>query len=374
MPPLESVVPATSSSTPAGRAPPTARPDTDDEMPPLEPIPSSTTARAAAPTADSDDDMPPLEAIDEVPSSRPAAASSAAPVPAATAAADSDDDMPPLEPIDRPTAASGTPAASAVTVQSDEESDGDGDDEEDDVDEDDEDWEDEDEDDEVDSDEDEGKIYPDGLPLDPLLPLLFINRPFLHASRKTLYRKVHLLSAYQASRFRESLSSETPAAYTKGEELVGATSEGDPVKKNYLADLVKHLWIEPEGSLSLGRGGGQVYIDIMRLCQYLETLVIRPQFLKSATCVILSCSESSALLTPPCWQETASRSPRRALAPQDDRLRLLRRPEAPVPHHDTSSLQADAAVLARPREPHRRRPSSRRGRPGFRGGRDVGSC
>lgn len=288
MPPLESVVPAVSSSTPAGRAPPTTRPDTDDEMPPLEPIPSSATSRPAAATADSDEDMPPLEAIDDVPARSAAPASSAAPARASStaAAADSDDDMPPLEPIDR----SGTDGALAGVAgggQSEEESDGDGDDEDEDEDEDD--WEDEDEDadDEDESDDEAEKTYPDGLPLDPLLPLLFINRPFLHASRKTLYRKVHLISAYQASRFRESLSSETPAAYVEGEELVGIAGDGQPVKKNHLADFVKHLWIEPEGLLSLGRGGGQIYIDIIRMCQYLETLVLRPQFLKSATCVVV---------------------------------------------------------------------------------------
>ncbi|BGP23845.1 hypothetical protein Rt10032_c05g2438 [Rhodotorula toruloides] len=283
IPSLENVAPGAFTSMSAGRAPPTARPDTDDEMPPLEQIPSSSPTRASGPTADSDDDMPPLEAIDDVPWSRPSVASSAAPArPTMTSAADgSDDDMSPLEPIDRPSATSGAPAAAAATAQSDEDSDGDGDDGDDD--DDDEDWDDDDEDEEAESDEDEERTYPDGLPLDPLLPLLFINRPFLHASRKILYRKVHLLSAYQASRFRESLSSETPAAYAAGEELVGAGSDSGIVKKNYLADLVKHLWIEPEGLLSLGRGGGQVYIDIIRMCQYIETLVIRPQFLKSAT-------------------------------------------------------------------------------------------
>lgn len=67
-------------------------------------------------------------------------------------------------------------------------------------------WEDEDDEDEdyeEDSDEDDSDsdpydedsdtaeegVYPDGLPLDPLLPLLFISREFLHAARMKLYRR-----------------------------------------------------------------------------------------------------------------------------------------------------------------------------------------
>jgi hypothetical protein len=42
-------------------------------------------------------------------------------------------------------------------------------------------------DDEEDSDDE--AIYPDGLPLDPLLPLLYLSRPFLHTARKKLYRR-----------------------------------------------------------------------------------------------------------------------------------------------------------------------------------------
>ena len=36
--------------------------------------------------------------------------------------------------------------------------------------------------------QDESKTYPDGLPEDPLLPIFFASRPFLHASREKLYR------------------------------------------------------------------------------------------------------------------------------------------------------------------------------------------
>lgn len=69
-------------------------------------------------------------------------------------------------------------------------SDGAEDDDEDDDEDDEDDYSDEDDedDDEDDYSEDEG-IYPDGLPLDPLLPTLFLTRPFLHASRQRLYRR-----------------------------------------------------------------------------------------------------------------------------------------------------------------------------------------
>lgn len=99
--------------------------------------------------------------------------------------------MPPLEPIQNDETA-GLPSAPIVAAAGDPDSacEDDEDDDEDD------DYEDDD-DGEYDSDpygdgyseSSDEETYADGLPLDPLLPLLFISREFLHAARSKLYRR-----------------------------------------------------------------------------------------------------------------------------------------------------------------------------------------
>lgn len=89
---------------------------------------------------------------------------------------------------------------------------------------------------------------------------------------------------YVASLLRRTLESEVPAGWVVGDE---AGSIDIVTKKNYVADLVRTLHILTEGDVSLGRGGGEQFIALIKACRYLENLVIRPMFLKSATYVLL---------------------------------------------------------------------------------------
>ncbi|GAA5914944.1 hypothetical protein JCM5296_006498 [Sporobolomyces johnsonii] len=217
---------------------------------------------------------------------------------------DSDDNKPPLEAIAprSSSAGPGVPASAQPTVgpgvlgddseegsdDDDENSDEWEDDDEDDADEDTDINEDEDEDDYEDEDDsDDECIYPDGLPTDPLLPLLFVSRPFLHAARQLLYRHLHVSGAYQASLLLRSLSAEKHAARTADEDAFlteQKEGEGQGGAKNALAGLVRTLSLEVNVGVSLGRGGGQLYIGLIRKTgPNLEVLKIGPMFLESAT-------------------------------------------------------------------------------------------
>lgn len=255
---------------------------------------SSAAGLAVSPaTADSGDaELPPLEPIeddDAVP------AASAPSVPAVSVTAGDEDDLPALEPIggDAPAgpapavaaavpaseAASGTARADRMEDDDDWYSDEDDDDEYDD--------EDYDEDDEDESDIEDG-IYADGLPIDPVLPLAFINRPFLHAVRKVVYRSVRITSPYAASLLRDTLSRTDPVGFVEGDDVVlppVLDGEGRPLlKRNVLASYVRALSFLYEGDVTLGRGGGQVFIDLIRMsAENLETLTLRPMFFRSAT-------------------------------------------------------------------------------------------
>ncbi|KAG0661516.1 hypothetical protein C6P46_003928 [Rhodotorula mucilaginosa] len=341
MPPLEPINPSsTSSSSAAGPSSSSGTKkakksgeETEDDMPELEPIasnrvadrsrltspssPSGTGAAAPAATTttttttttittggandDDDDDLPPLEPLDDVlPSTT--RASDPAPTAATTAArADDDEEMPPLEPLDDETPATAAPARVAGAGDGGPEDSGndDDDDDEDDDDEDEDEWEsdeddddeeedDEDEDDFVLNDDDEDRIFVDGLPSDPVVPLALINRPFLHAARKVLYRHVAVPSPYVAVLIHETLSRPDPAGFVDGDKVLLPTKEYDGGKiklvRNVLCDMVHSLTFTLETDCSLGRGGGRVYIDLIRMCATnLESLTLRPMFLASAT-------------------------------------------------------------------------------------------
>jgi len=202
----------------------------------------------------------------------------------------------PSNPINTTTGNGGDPS---------EPSDDDEEDDEDDEDDGDDDWEDE---DEEESEEDlshaedsdtssiasEDCTYEDGLPADPLLPLLYVSRPFLHAARKELYRKVHLGTAFQARLMLDSMKEIEHAARTSDEKLVtfeedeSAEKDGKEYKggKNALGMMVRDLNLDAQGPIGMGRGGGRVYIELIEKCRRVEKLVIKPMFVKSATYVL----------------------------------------------------------------------------------------
>ncbi|GAA5986591.1 hypothetical protein JCM10908_003816 [Rhodotorula pacifica] len=324
MPPLEAINPsASSSNTGTGSSSrKTAKKsgeETEDDMPEMEPIDSkrvadrsrlpstaSTSAAAAASTsnaaaaADDDDELPPLEPIDDGPSSSRAPAPATAQPAANATRGDEDEGMPPLEPIDDAPSAPATATApapipvreSAAGNGSDDPDGGDDDDDgdEDDDDDDDDDWESENEHDAEDEDDsdDEDRIFSDGLPLDPVVPLALVNRPFLHAARKVLYRHVAVPSPYVAVLVRETLSRSDPAGFIEGDKVLLPTKEYDggktKITRNVLCNMVRSLTFSFEGDCTLGRGGGRVYIDLIRMCtDNLEMLTLRPLFMASAT-------------------------------------------------------------------------------------------
>ncbi|KAL8277057.1 hypothetical protein RQP46_010591 [Phenoliferia psychrophenolica] len=251
MPPLEDVSDADTPRAPAqapvaGPAPPTPAP-----APAHAPWPRQAAPPAAVASPESEDDMPPLEDIDDEPASSPVAAT------------ESEDGMPELEAIDQ----------SGDEGQDEWEDD----DEDEDEDEDDEDAYSE----ELDSDEDELGTFPDGLPEEPLLPLLAVSRPFLHASREKLYRTVAIESIWQASLLLRSLAAPSHAARDALE-----ISEQGPA--NALAFLVRTLTVvtgpdQTSTDISQHRGGAGVLIELMERCKSLETLIMRPTFLRSST-------------------------------------------------------------------------------------------
>ncbi|KAK4698904.1 hypothetical protein P7C70_g7364, partial [Phenoliferia sp. Uapishka_3] len=331
MPPLENVSDTETPRRPAPINRSTAAPTTSnefDDMPPLEnvsdnetpPPPTSTqTARpvpVATPAPSQFDDMPPLERepsmilshcrrpraydsfLKAVPESEtrnavpslPTPTPQAQPAPTTTPTSpqvDSDDDMPSLEPIDDEEEAGDPDDMPLLEDASDShESDGDDEDEDEWSDEDGEEDEDEDYSEESDSDEDDTKIYPDGLPEEPLLSVAFTTRPFLHAAREKLYRTVFLSSIWQASLFLRSLSAPSHAARDANE----LAEMGNEAPANLLGSMVRSLAIVtapdgpgPVGDISHHRGGASVLIELLERCKELTGLVIRPTFLKSST-------------------------------------------------------------------------------------------
>lgn len=200
-----------------------------------------------------------------------------------------DDDMPPLEPIDdeemptrqRPVMP-GTFGSPASEAEDPDESMGDDEDDEDDEDytEGDDDLDDDDSvfDSDAESDDDSDQLFPDGLPQDPLLPLLFASRPFLHAARQKLYRIISLTDPYHASLLLAALAAPTHAARNAAED------EEDPDgPRNTLGRMVRTLTFDGKPDMTLQRGGAQVYLDVLKTCVLLEDLSIRPTFLKSVT-------------------------------------------------------------------------------------------
>ncbi|KAM0746417.1 hypothetical protein T439DRAFT_138424 [Meredithblackwellia eburnea MCA 4105] len=329
---------STSTSTPA---PPALAPDVDDfdDMPALMPLsddeedtptrPSASTshhqATGAPASDDTDDEMPALEDIAENIRPQPNPSSGSAASTLATTGAGDYDDMPPLEPLsdsDVPAAVQASTQASTSTsiptpipaaspapisleetvlssflrtmmVPNDEESDDEMppleplDDSEDggesgrEEDEDDEDNEDGEEDHDEDGDD---ATYPDGLPVDPLLPLHLINRPFLHGTREKLYRDITLISIWQASLLHRSLLAPSHAARNASE----IAELGTHTPSNYLPLLVRKLSFmqtseSQGGDISHNRGGASIIIDLINVCPNLTHLIVRPTLLKSST-------------------------------------------------------------------------------------------
>ncbi|GAA5918697.1 hypothetical protein JCM1841_006245 [Sporobolomyces salmonicolor] len=134
----------------------------------------------------------------------------------------------------------------------------------------------------------EEPIYPDGLPSNPLLPLLFVSRPFFHAARKVLYDHVSVSTAHDAWLLLESFSAGEHAARTADEDAPPAIEhkegDGHRVQKNVLASFVRQLSLGLIEYITAPRGVAQIYIKLIeKTSRNLEKLAIQTMFPKSVT-------------------------------------------------------------------------------------------
>jgi hypothetical protein len=109
--------------------------------------------------------------------------------------------------------------------------------------------------------------YQDGIPSDPILPLALVNRSFLNAVRSLLYgRQIYISDMYQASLLLRTLSNPTVSS---NDEEPEADDEETRARQS-LTWLVRHVSFDLRKTISLGRGGGQVILDILKLCPRVE--------------------------------------------------------------------------------------------------------
>lgn len=123
--------------------------------------------------------------------------------------------------------------------------------------------------------------YKDGLPSDPLLPLALVNRSFLNAARSILYgSQILLTDMYQAYLLHRTLTSPTVAITTAVEEPEADDEESR--QRGSLAYMVRRLHLDIRKTVSLGRGGGSVIVDLINLCTRLEVLLFSLDWTRSS--------------------------------------------------------------------------------------------
>ena len=86
-----------------------------------------------------------------------------------------------------------------------------------------------------------------------------------------------MASPFQASLLLRSFKENRHAARNEAEDL-----EDPAGPKNTLPSLVRDLDITSKAEVSLGRGGGSVYLELITLCKNIEELTFCPTMLKSA--------------------------------------------------------------------------------------------
>lgn len=125
----------------------------------------------------------------------------------------------------------------------------------------------------------EPRIFEDGLPKDVILPLAFINRSFLTAVRSLLYgRQITLKDMYQVSLFLRSLQG--PVVRTQ--DIEPEADDDEAQQRKSLTWLVRNVAVDVKRMISLGRGGGSMILDLIRLCTRLQGFFCTCNFLKSA--------------------------------------------------------------------------------------------
>lgn len=121
--------------------------------------------------------------------------------------------------------------------------------------------------------------YPDGLPSNPFLPLALVSRSFLNAARTLLYSKhIHLNDAYQAHLFLRTLTSPQVSVYDDEPDA----DDEDARQQTMLSYRVRDVAFDIRNLISLGRGGGNLFIDILKNCPRLERVACTADFMRSA--------------------------------------------------------------------------------------------
>ena len=112
--------------------------------------------------------------------------------------------------------------------------------------------------------------YPDGLPINPLLALALVSRPFLYAVRRCLYGSdlISLRSAYQTSLIVRTLTSPEVVADDSGRTI---------------AQLIEgvEIGINSQGGASLGRGGLGLAAQVIEACPRLKSIYLKVNALHS---------------------------------------------------------------------------------------------
>ena len=136
--------------------------------------------------------------------------------------------------------------------------------------------------------------YVDGLPSDPILPLAFISRSFLSATRTILYaRAVSITDVYQASLFLRTLTS--PVVSVNGDAASEPEADDDEAhQRSSLAHCVRSVVFDIRKPMSLGRGGGQVILDIIKLCPRIDTLALSMDWTRSCLLPLQSALKGAA--------------------------------------------------------------------------------
>lgn len=119
--------------------------------------------------------------------------------------------------------------------------------------------------------------YPDGLPSDPILPLMLVSRAFLYAARRILYAKgVNINGPWPLHLFVRTLTSPQVRAFDQDDSFASRTTINTIVKS-----LNLHVACSGGGA-SVGRGSLGLIAEAIKLCPRVKTVNIRSDPLRSA--------------------------------------------------------------------------------------------
>ncbi|KAI9622158.1 hypothetical protein KEM48_007472 [Puccinia striiformis f. sp. tritici PST-130] len=137
--------------------------------------------------------------------------------------------------------------------------------------------------------------WPEGLPVNPLLPLTLVSRTFRRCAQARLFNNVRLkdqceaylfLQALTCTSTEESVVRSTPIDSraehdtTQGGELESLqSSDNSHSNLHRLTRLVRSIQFAWNGPSSMGMGGGSLICDIVRSCPLLKDIAIRIPFL-----------------------------------------------------------------------------------------------